>query len=122
MLRRLGVEPIDAVDEVEPPGGVYGRGGESPERKALKSYVLNNPHAVGLSEHVDRVAEYPFPSVDAVDVLFKSVNCGWRRKSNRTSDGMVKDYERGLYQCVKHRPFWTLCASIASMRYLIELR
>ena len=45
--------------------------------------------------------EYSFPSLDAVDVLFKNKK-RWVAVEVKSRISSEKDYERGLYQCVKY--------------------
>lgn len=80
-----------------------GRGGESPEHKALKAYIKSNPHLVGVEDGADAFEEYALPSLDTLDVLFKTPTC-WTavEVKSSTSDGVSGDYERGLYQIVKY--------------------
>ena len=92
-------------DESQKPKGRYGVGGESLEHKRLKNYVCENPRIVGaFTEAVEGYIEYVFPSLDTVDVLFQSRD-RWVavEVKSRVSDRVEKDYERGIYQCVKYR-------------------
>lgn len=81
-----------------------GKGGESPQHKALKEYVSKNPALVGASPEDSVYFEYALPSLDALDVLFKGRD-RWVavEVKSAVSDNMPSDYERGLYQCVKYR-------------------
>lgn len=96
----------------------YGRGGESPEHLALKNYVCANPALVGADPADAFSVEYPFPSLDTVDVLFKGHN-RWLavEVKSRISDQLEEDYERGIYQCVKYRAL--LMAMQKDMRYRV---
>lgn len=122
VLRRLGLDEVKWLDTKEVvTAGIYGRGGESPEHKALKKYVVGNPGLVGLTGVVDAIPEYRFPSMDAVDVLFKTEE-RWLavEVKSRISDRMVEDYERGLYQCIKYKAL--LEGMQADHRYLVPDR
>lgn len=80
-----------------------GRGGEGPEHKALKNYVLGHPEVAGLipgSE--DGHPEFPIASGDRVDVVFKrrSLRVAVEVKPEKAGDG---DKLRGVFQCLKYR-------------------
>ena len=79
-----------------------GRGGESPAHKALKAHVKANPHLVGVEQGAEAFEEYALPSLDTLDVLFKTATC-WTAVEVKSSisDGAPGDYERGLFQIVK---------------------
>ncbi|MFQ5644819.1 MAG: hypothetical protein ACE5FQ_14135 [Thiogranum sp.] len=105
VLLEMGLEPVEPDPGNDPSiKRKYGRGGESPEHVALKNHILANPGLVGANTNDEGFIEYPFPSLDTVDVLFKS-NGRWIavEVKSRISDQIEKDYERGLYQCVKYR-------------------
>lgn len=82
----------------------FGRGGESPQHKALKEFVAQNPTLVGASAEDQVCLEYALPSLDMLDVLFKG-RTRWIavEVKSKVSDNMPSDYERGIYQCVKYR-------------------
>jgi hypothetical protein len=84
-------------------GQARGRGGESPEHKALKAYIKANPQVVSVDEKAEAFQEYALPSLDTLDVLFKTPTC-WTaiEVKSSISDGVLGDYERGLYQTVKY--------------------
>lgn len=53
-----------------------GTGGESDAHKALKEYVVNNPHLIGLnSKDLTATTEYQLLSGDSLDVSFESKKC-----------------------------------------------
>jgi hypothetical protein len=95
------------LPEVQPESTVAARRrgatGESPAHKALKEFVKLNPNLVGVEAGAQVFTEYALPSLDTVDVLFKAPMCwtGVEVKS-AVSEGMVGDYERGIYQTVKY--------------------
>lgn len=105
VLKDVSLEPIEAAPGLAP-GAVrrFGGGGESVEHHALKEHVLASPLLVGASAGDEGFAEYTFPSLDKVDVLFKSP-ARWVavEVKSRISDKLEEDYERGIYQCVKYR-------------------
>ena len=80
-----------------------GRGGESAAHKVLKAYVKANPQVVGVEDGAAAFEEYALPSLDTLDVLFKTATC-WTaiEVKSSVSDGVPGDYERGLYQLVKY--------------------
>ncbi len=82
----------------------YGIGGESPQHVALKEYLRNHPELVGANVTDVAIIEYPLPSLDEIDIVFKgSPRCIAVEVKSRISDRMRQDYERGIYQCVKYR-------------------
>lgn len=80
----------------------YGKGGESNEHKVLKDYVLKNPSIVGIKSKVDSVIEYPLPTQDTIDVVFKGKDeiIGVEVKSIISDDN---DIIRGMFQCIKYQ-------------------
>ena len=105
VLSALELKPIK-----EKPGtkaskrGRFGGSGESPRHSALKEYVRDNPRLVGADVSSIVILEYPLPSGDVVDLLFKCSN-RWIavEVKSKVSDRSEWDYRRGLYQCVKYR-------------------
>jgi hypothetical protein len=79
-------------------------GGESPQHKALKMFVVENPTVVGADDSWVAMDEYALRSGDSIDVFFKREDA-WIavEVKSAVSDGSVDDYERGLYQVVKYR-------------------
>ncbi len=104
VLAALDIPPIEESDNQGVIPSKIGGGGESPEHKALKIYVRDNPDLIikGVAPEPEPVVEYPFPSCDRVDVLFKYSD-QWIavEVKSRISDSI--DCERGIYQCVKYR-------------------
>lgn len=83
---------------------VFGSGGESPEHKALKEFVKQTPSLFGVQDGAQRFAEYPLPSMDVIDVLFKEQDKWTAVEVKSTiSDGVSGDYERGVYQTIKYQ-------------------
>jgi hypothetical protein len=105
VLERLGLPQVTNGDSksVETSRG-RGEGGESSAHLALKDHIARNPQLVGASEDDEVFQEYPLPSLDVIDVLFRGLS-QWIavEVKSRISDNLVSDYERGLYQCVKYR-------------------
>jgi len=78
-------------------------GGEGPDHRALKEFVRDNPHLVGLPAGFPvGTVEAPLPSGDKLDVLFQARNRVFavEVKSHISND---VDLTRGLFQCVKYR-------------------
>lgn len=84
-------------------GGGWG-GGESDQHKALKAFVKANPSLVGATDAFAAYDEYPLRSGDEIDVFFES-DAHWIgvEVKSSVSDGLERDYQRGLYQVVKYR-------------------
>lgn len=79
-------------------------GGESPQHRALKEYIAAHPELVDAPSNATGLCEFALRSADEIDVLFRSPQCwvGVEVKAS-TSEGNLRDYERGLYQVVKYR-------------------
>ena len=101
VLQRLNLPPV-APDPQEPVQE-FGAGGESPRHKALKEFIRSRPDLVGVDEGAHAFTEYALPSLDTLDVLFKTREC-WTavEVKSAVSENVVGDYERGLYQVVKY--------------------
>lgn len=107
VLLALGLPQAELPDKHDlSPGAAGGgwAGGESAEHKALKLFIKENPAIVGANSAFRATEEYALRSGDEIDVFFKSENhwIGVEVKSS-VSDGLERDYERGLYQVVKYR-------------------
>ena len=50
----------------------YGATGESEKHLTLKKYIANNPELIGIDKESNAIIEFPFPTGDRVDILFKS--------------------------------------------------
>ena len=92
--------PLAAIIET---AGRGGGGGEGADHLALKNFVRDNPHLVGLKYGDPAgVVEYCLPSGDSVDVVFAQ-----KRRIHavevKPSGSGVLDITRGLFQCVKYR-------------------
>ena len=109
VLERLEIEPISLpTRERQVPPPRRGHGGDSPAHLALKEYISQHPELVGIAGPSEAHQEYVLPSLDTLDVLFKTEGewVGVEVKSS-TSDRMPVDYQRGLYQCVKYQAILT---------------
>lgn len=101
VLARLGLPEVGASSI--PTTRPFRGGGESQAHKALKEYIQKHPEIVGAGPEWPAFVEYPLPSLDVIDVLFKSKDA-WIavEVKSRISDNLPADYERGLYQIVKY--------------------
>jgi hypothetical protein len=100
VLAALSLAPIVAFK-----GAIRGsgHGGESQEHQDLKEYVRQHPELVGVDASYEAIPEYPLPSLDEIDVLFRSSDaCIAVEVKSRISDHWAGDYERGIYQTVKY--------------------
>jgi len=100
VLENLNRSPIQLTS---PPTRRFGAGGESPAHRALKEFVACNPALVGVGAEAEVFPEYALPPLDKIDVLFKS-SVHWTavEVKSAVSDGVLDDYERGVYQIVKY--------------------
>jgi hypothetical protein len=77
--------------------------GESEHHKQFKEYVSRNPQILKLPKSIGPgLIEYPLPSGDIVDVLFKG-QTDWVAAETKSRISDTADIYRGLYQCVKYR-------------------
>lgn len=88
LLERAGYEP-DSPAETE-------------EHKRLKTFVADNPEAIGLSaeEYGHGEEEFAFHSGDTVDVLFRGPSLVAIEVKSSVSD--ASDIARGMFQTVKY--------------------
>ncbi len=93
-----------SLPKIVPFGGKpHGKGGESDAHKALKNHVRNHPAIVGADEDYLVFLEYSLPSLDEIDVVFRSsTEFVAVEVKSKTSDHYPGDYERGIYQTVKY--------------------
>lgn len=104
VLEELRIKPTpDRVASIVEKAGHTAGGGEGPDHLALKNFICNNPHLVGLNVGDPRgQREYCIPSGDSIDVAF----CQKRRVHAvevKPASSPVTDIARGLFQCVKYR-------------------
>ncbi len=92
------VGPDDLLEKAK---AFHSHGGESPEHKALKEYVSNNPKVLGLPGEMIGNTEYPLASADRVDILFTSPESKVivEVKSIKSPE---RDILRGMFQCIKY--------------------
>ena len=79
----------------------------SPEHRALRDYIKDNPAIIDVSSPRKSISEYKLKSGDSVDVFFEKKNADGKGilyavevKSRRSGND---DIERGIYQCVKYQ-------------------
>ena len=89
-------------DLVQRAASYRGSGEESEAHRALKSFVAENPSAIGLRGRFDAAVEHRLPSGDSVDVLLTSRN---RRIAVEVKSHLspIEDVVRGIFQCVKYQ-------------------
>ncbi len=79
-----------------------GGGGESDQHKNLKKYISEHPKIFNLPLSLRGSIEYPLPSGDIVDVLFK--NSGdYICVEAKSALSAEADIVRGIFQCVKYK-------------------
>lgn len=99
VLIKLGLPKITMQ---KTPSG-FGGGGESEKHKDLKEYVRQHPEIVGAASDWQSFVEYPLPSLDEIDVVFKCADtCIAVEVKSSVSNAFLPDYERGLYQTIKY--------------------
>ncbi len=76
-------------------------GGESAEQQKLKTFVASRPGLLSLPSECRGELEYPLPSGDIVDVLFKTEKC-WVGAEVKSRISDQADVVRGLFQCIKY--------------------
>ena len=74
---------------------------ESPEHKALKEYVANNPGLLDIPDGAKCDIEFEFGSKDQIDVLFRTER-EWVGVEVKSQVSHEDDIRRGLFQCVKY--------------------
>jgi hypothetical protein len=81
----------------------FGSGGESLQHRDFKQYIRQHPEIVGADSNWASFVEYPLPTCDQIDVLFKSMSkCIAVEVKSSLSDRYPFDYGRGLYQTIKY--------------------
>lgn len=79
----------------------YQGGGESQEHLDLKMYIKDHPEIFSLPKKIIGETEYPLPSGDLVDVLFKN-GYHWTGIEVKSEISNSYDIIRGLFQCIKY--------------------
>ena len=99
----MNLTPIQ--DIIRPEGSEFPHfgSGESKQHRELKNFIKANPGIVGAGDDWDSFVEFPLPSLDQIDVLFKSkAACIAVEVKSSLSDSFIRDYERGVYQVIKY--------------------
>ena len=92
--------PPIATDAIEK--ARHASSGESEEHRRLKEAIAANPTLVGLPKSLGQgEIEFPLPSGDVVDVLFRKGN-EWVAVEVKSSISNEADIARGLFQCIKY--------------------
>lgn len=102
VLSELGLvhPPPIATDTIEK--ARHASSGESEEHRRLKEAIAANPMLVGLPKSLGQgEIEFPLPSGDVVDVLFRKGNA-WVAVEVKSSISNEADIARGLFQCIKY--------------------
>lgn len=76
----------------------YGPWGEGQEHRKLKEWIRKNPTSIHIDSDAQGVAEYEFPSRDAVDILFTLSNGNFVVVEVETCNA-----KPGAYQALKYR-------------------
>ncbi len=78
-------------------------GGESEHHRLFKEHIAANPALIGLPATIaNGVTEYPLPSGDEVDVLFREGQ-EWIAVEVKSHISGDDDLVRGLFQCIKYQ-------------------
>jgi hypothetical protein len=110
VLASLGLKPsINKEDESKIRSGAFGFGGEGPEHKRLKEYIVSHPKSIDIMSGEKGVTEHILLSGDRLDVYFPKVNVVVEVKPKFASDA---DLLRGLFQCVKYKSILDAEASV----------
>ncbi len=105
VLLALGLQPTQnkSIETIIRKSTNYGGGGESDFHRKLKDHIVKNPALVGLNGgHYTSETEYILPSMDTIDILFKSSK-KWVGIEVKSEISGVEDVLRGLFQCVKYQ-------------------
>lgn len=102
VLRALELPPPPAIVPELIEAARSGGGGESDKHKRLKEAIAADPTLIGLPTSFGKgEIEYPLPSGDVVDVIFRKGN-SWVAVEVKSSISNLADLTRGLFQCVKY--------------------
>ena len=95
--------PKNINNSTEKDGRRVGGGGEGPNHKRLREWVLNNPSVISPKYRIiDVKTEFPLLSGDKVDVVYFARTCTISIEV-KSRDSNEADLERGIFQCVKYR-------------------
>jgi hypothetical protein len=119
-LLKIPMDMSSLATAVEQARESKGRGGEGPHHLALKNYVLNNPHIVGLKQNSPTgLPEVTIASGDIIDILFKRqhLHLAVEIKPHHASEG---DMLRGVFQCLKYQTILAAEATISNFDVNID--
>jgi hypothetical protein len=104
VLAALGLRPVSVdYSALLTKASIFRGGGESNRHKNLKHFVARHPEAIHLPPTTPNgETEYPLPSGDRLDVLFKDKD-DWIAVEVKASLSGLDDIVRGMFQCVKYR-------------------
>lgn len=108
--------PLDGdalTDAVEKARRANGKGGEGPHHLALKTYVSEHPHVVGLAPGSSAgIVEWPTAAGDRIDIVFerRRLRLAVEIKPYHAPEG---DLLRGVFQCLKYQAVLTAEAALA---------
>lgn len=111
LLKKMGLSPLtktpedlnrDALQYIESQKKNRG-GGESRKHKYLKTFVAENPYALGFSVIKRVQKEFPFVSGDRCDVVFDLGDKGFAVVEIKLGTKEKEELTKGVYQAIKYR-------------------
>jgi len=104
VLTTLGLTPVSIdYSALLTKAAAFRGGGESDRHKRLKLYVAQHPEVINLPQTITNGrTEYPLPSGDSLDVLFRDKD-DWIAVEVKSSISGPDDILRGMFQCIKYR-------------------
>jgi hypothetical protein len=104
VLSAFGLKPVGlsaAISVLKSQAKEKGGVGEQEDHRRLKDYIACSPEVLGLPGYGQGQTEFPFPSADRIDVMFRHGDrwVGVEIKGPSSDDA---DLVRGLFQCVKY--------------------
>jgi hypothetical protein len=100
VLVKLNLLPVSTTNMPTKPKG---SSGESRRHRKLQEWVRDHPESVGATSDWIAFENYTLPSLDEIDVLFRSeTECIAVEVKSTVSDQLPQDYERGIYQTIKY--------------------
>lgn len=104
VLNALGLSeaPADYASALSKAASFRG-GGEGEQHRRLKEYVAAHPEILNLPASTEAgTTEFPLPSGDTLDVLFKTGD-DWTIVEVKSAVSGKHDLIRGMFQCVKYQ-------------------
>jgi hypothetical protein len=104
VLTTLGLNPMSVdYSALLKKASAFRGGGESDRHKKLKFYVAQHPEVIHLPRTIPNgQTEYPLPSGDSLDVLFRDKD-DWIAVEVKSSISGPADILRGMFQCIKYQ-------------------